>query len=303
MSDPTQLTEIADPDSDSDADDGGRSAPKKWGIGFWIAVAWLTLVVALAALAPYLPFVDSPSEFPDLATPSLEGPTADHWFGVNQNGDDLFSQVVNGARTSLIIGLSVMTLGFLIGGSLGLVAGFFRGKVDRVISAVVDILLAFPALVLALALIGILSGGDATLPVVILALSLLSVAPLARITRAATLSFAEREFVTAARTLGAKNGRIILREILPNVIPPMAAFALTVIALVIVAEGALAFLGLSVSSPAPTWGKLISEGRAEIEDHGHWALFPSGVMFLTILALNYMGDVLQSRGTVREGAL
>ncbi|MDE0802420.1 MAG: ABC transporter permease [Acidimicrobiales bacterium] len=303
MSDPTQLTEIADSDAESGADDNERSAPKKWGIGFWIAVAWLTLVVALSALAPYLPFVDSPSEFPDLAAPSLEGPTADHWFGVNQNGDDLFSQVVNGARTSLIIGLSVMTLGFLIGGSLGLIAGFFRGKVDRVISAVVDILLAFPALVLALALIGILSGGDATLPVVILALSLLSVAPLARITRAATLSFAEREFVTAARTLGAKNGRIILREILPNVIPPMAAFALTVIALVIVAEGALAFLGLSVSSPAPTWGKLISEGRAEIEDHGHWALFPSGVMFLTILALNYMGDVLQSRGTVREGAL
>lgn len=285
------------------APDTDRSAPKKWGVGFWLAIAWLLLVIGLAVLGPVLPFVDSPTAFPDLSTPSLEGPSTNHWFGVNQNGDDLFSQVVNGARTSLIIGLSVMVLGFLIGGTLGLVAGFFRGKTDRVISGVIDILLAFPALVLALALIGIVSGGNATLPVVIFALSLLSVAPLARITRAATLSFAEREFVTASRTLGAKNGRIMLREILPNVIPPMAAFALTVIALVIVAEGALAFLGLSVSSPAPTWGKLISEGRAELENHGHWALFPSAVMFLTILALNYMGDVLQSRATVREGAL
>lgn len=303
MSDPTQLTKISEAGPESSVQEKDRAPAKKWGIGFWLAIAWLAVVIALAVLAPVLPFVDSPTDFPDLSTPSLDGPSADHWFGVNQNGDDLFSQVVNGARTSLIIGLSVMVLGFLVGGSLGLVAGFFRGKIDRVISAVIDILLAFPALVLALALIGIISGGDATLPVVILALSLLSVAPLARITRAATLSFAEREFVTAARTLGAKNGRIMLREILPNVVPPMAAFALTVIALVIVAEGALAFLGLSVSSPAPTWGKLISEGRAEIEDHGHWALFPSAVMFLTILALNYMGDALQARATVREGAL
>ncbi|HEY1118465.1 MAG TPA: ABC transporter permease, partial [Acidimicrobiales bacterium] len=170
-------------------------------------------------------------------------------------------------------------------------------------SAILDVFLAFPALVLALALIGIVTGGDANLPVVVLALSLLSVAPLARITRGATLAVAEREYVLAARTLGATRLRIILKEILPNVVPPMAAFALTVIAVVIVAEGALAFLGLSVSSPAPTWGKLISEGRAEIEGHGHWALFPAGTMFLTILSLNYIGDVLQSRFTVREGAL
>lgn len=284
-------------------DDSALPKAKKWGVGFWLSGVWLILVFGLAILAPYLPFVDAPGTFPDFSTPSLEGPSADHWFGVNKNGDDLFSQVVNGARTSLIIGFSVVFFGFVVGGFFGLIAGFFRGAVDRVISAVVDIFLAFPALVLALALIGIVSGGNANLPIVILALSLLSVAPLARITRGATLGVAEREFVLAAQTLGAKRGRIILREVLPNVIPPMAAFALTVIAIVIVAEGALAFLGLSVSSPAPTWGKLIAEGRTEIENHGHWAFFPAGVMFLTILSLNYIGDVLQSRFTVREGAL
>ena len=313
MPDTTEPEEVDLPHADASAlaatlpaappADTGHIAKKKWGFGFWLAVVWLVLVFGVSALAPYLPFVDEPGSFPDFSVDSLAGPSADHWFGVNRNGDDLFSQVANGGRTSLIIGFSVVFFGFVFGGAIGIIAGFFRGKVDRAISAVIDIFLAFPALVLALALIGIVSGGDANLPVVILALSLLSIAPLARITRGATLSVAEREFVTAARTLGARRTRIMVKEVLPNVIPPMAAFALTVIALVIVAEGALAFLGLSVSSPAPTWGKLISEGRAELEDHAHWALFPAGVMFLTILSLNYIGDVLQSRFTVREGAL
>jgi len=285
------------------AGDTGGHVGKRWGVGFWLSALWLVLVCGLSALAPYLPFIDEPGAFPDFSVDTLAGPSAAHPFGVNKNGDDLFSQVVNGGRTSLFIGLSVVISGFIVGGTIGLIAGFFRGRIDRVISAVLDVFLAFPALVLALALIGIVTDGNANLPVVILALSLLSVAPLARITRGATLSVAEREYVLAAHTLGAKRSRIIVKEILPNVIPPMAAFALTVIAVVIVAEGALAFLGLSVSSPAPTWGKLISEGRAELEDHGHWALFPAGTMFLTILSLNYIGDVLQSRFTVREGAL
>lgn len=284
-------------------EDDGRSAGRRAGVGFWLSVVWVVLLIGLAVTAPWLPFVDEPGAFPDFSVEPLAGPSADHWFGVNKNGDDLFSQVVNGARTSLFIGFTVVLAGFAVGGAVGLVAGFFRGKVDRVISAVIDVFLAFPALVLALALIGIITEGDANLPVVILALSLLSVAPLARITRGATLSVAEREFVTAAETLGATRRRIIVREVLPNVVPPMAAFALTVIAVVIVAEGALAFLGLSVSSPAPTWGKLIAEGRAELEGSPHWALFPAGVMFVTILALNYIGDVLQSKFTVREGVL
>lgn len=284
-------------------DDTGGHVKKRWGVGFWLSAVWLLAIVVLSVGAPYLPFVDEPGAFPDFSVDSLAGPSADHWFGVNQNGDDLFSQVVNGGRTSLLIGGSVVFFGFVVGGAIGIAAGFYGGRTDRIISAILDVFLAFPALVLALALIGIVTDGAANLPVVILALSLLSVAPLARITRGATLAVAEREYVLAARTLGARQPRIIAKEILPNVVPPMAAFALTVIAVVIVAEGALAFLGLSVSSPAPTWGKLIAEGRAEIENHGHWALFPAGTMFLTILSLNYIGDVLQSRFTVREGAL
>ncbi len=289
------------------APDDGVSKKRRLGVGFWLSTVWLVVVFGLCLAAPLLPFVDEPGAFPDFSVEPAAGPSADHWFGVNNNGDDLFSQVVNGGRTSLYIAFTVVILGFIAGGIVGMVAGYFRGRVDRVISAAIDILLAFPALVLALAMIAIFASDGSTvrpnLPVVIGSLSILSVAPLARITRGITLSFAEREFVTAARTLGAKNSRIIRREILPNVIPPMAVFSLTVIAVVIVAEGALAFLGLSVGAPSATWGKLINVGRPQLQESGHITFFPAGVMFLTILALNYIGDVLQSKFTVREGAL
>lgn len=287
--------------------DDGRSKKRRLGIGFWLSSVWLLITFGLTMLAPYLPFVDDPGAFPDFTVDPAAGPSGSHWFGVNKNGDDLFSQVVNGGRVSLFIAFAVVVLGFVSGGLVGMIAGFFRGRIDRVISAVIDVLLAFPALVLALAMIAIFASEGSTvrpnMPVVIGSLSILSVAPLARITRGITLAFSEREFVTAARTLGASNARILRREILPNVIPPMAVFSLTVIAVVIVAEGALAFLGLSVGAPSPTWGKLINVGRPELETSPHITFFPAGVMFLTILALNYIGDVLQSKFTVREGAL
>jgi peptide/nickel transport system permease protein len=287
--------------------DDGRSKKKRLGIGFWLSTVWLAIVLFLTMLAPWLPFVEDPGAFPDFSVDPAAGPSGKHWFGVNNNGDDIFSQVVNGGRTSLFIAFAVVILGFVSGGLVGMVAGFFRGRVDRVISAIVDIMLAFPALVLALAMIAVFASDGSTvrpnMPVVIAALSILSVAPLARITRGITLAFSEREFVTAARTLGASNVRILRKEILPNVIPPMAVFSLTVIAVVIVAEGALAFLGLSVGAPNQTWGKLINDGRPRLETAPHIAFFPAAVMFLTILALNYIGDVLQSKFTVREGAL
>ena len=304
MSDVAQ-TELAIEEAPA-SDDADLPKKKGWGIGFWLAVVWSILIAFFSITAPFLPFVDEPGTF-SIANPSKAGPSGEFFFGTNENGDDIFSQVVHGGRTSLIIAVSVVLIGLVSGGVVGMVAGYFRGRTDRIISAVVDTLLAFPALVLALAMISIFASDGSTvrpnLPVVIGSLSILSVAPLARITRGITLSFAEREFVTAARTLGAKNGRIIRREILPNVIPPMAVFSLTVIAVVIVAEGALAFLGLSVSAPAPTWGKLILAGRDDLDSSPHITFFPAGVMFLTIMSLNYIGDVLQGRFTVREGAL
>lgn len=275
-----------------------RRARTKFGLGFWLAAGWLTLVVAMAVLAPVLPFVGDPNE--PHGDAFRKGPSADYWFGGDTIGRDIFSRIVYGGRVSLLIGVSTIVLGLLIGGSLGLIAGYFRGRVETVITSVADIMLAFPPLILALALVAFLGR---SLQNIILALVILSIPSLVRITRASTLTFAEREFVLAARTLGASHWRIITKEVLPNVIPPMASFALLAIAIVIVAEGALSFLGLSVESPTPTWGNMINEGRSVLEEAPHIALVPSTVMFLTLVSFNYVGDRLRSLFNVKESAL
>ena len=274
---------------------------KKLGFGFWLAVGWLGLLISLAILAPVLPFVDDPnvSQADALEAP----PSSEHWFGGDDIGRDVFARVIWGARVSLFIGVAAVAFGFVIGGTLGLTAGFFQGRYERVVIGAMDIMLAFPALVLALALVTFLSEPgtqNATLGTVTLVLTILAVPALARITRAATLTFAQREFVTASRALGARNSRIISREILPNVMPPMAAFALIAIAIVIVAEGALSFLGLSVASPTATWGNLIEQGRNSLDDTPWISLFPCGVMFLTLLSFNYVGDQLRRYFDVKE---
>lgn len=274
---------------------------KKLGIGFWLCVGWLVLLISLAILAPYLPFIDDPNV---TSAEALDAePGGEHWFGGDDIGRDVFSRVIWGARVSLFIGVAAIAFGFVIGGTLGLTAGYYGGRYERVVIGAMDIMLAFPALVLALALVTFLSPPgtqNASLGTVTLVLTILAVPALARITRAATLSFAQREFVTAARALGARNGRIIAREILPNVVPPMAAFALIAIAIVIVAEGALSFLGLSVASPTATWGNLIEQGRQSLDDTPWISLFPCGVMFLTLLSFNYVGDQLRRYFDVKE---
>jgi peptide/nickel transport system permease protein len=274
---------------------------KKLGFGFWLAVGWLGLLITLAILAPVLPFIDDPNV--SQADALEASPSAEHWFGGDDIGRDVFARVIWGARVSLFIGVAAVTFGFIIGGTLGLTAGFFQGRYERIVIGAMDIMLAFPALVLALALVTFLSEPgtqNATLGTVTLVLTILAVPALARITRAATLTFAQREFVTASRALGARNSRIIAREILPNVLPPMAAFALIAIAIVIVAEGALSFLGLSVASPTATWGNLIEQGRNSLDDTPWISLFPCGVMFLTLLSFNYVGDQLRRYFDVKE---
>lgn len=276
-------------------------AKRRLGPAFWVAVGWLVVVVGLAALAPWLPFIDDPGELDPSAL--REGPTAAHWFGGDDGGRDVFARVVWGGRVSLFIGVLSVAAGMAVGGFIGLTAGYFRGRYERIVMSSMDVMLAFPALVLALALVTFLStpgsqGGS--IFTVTLALSVLAVPALARITRAATLTFAQREFVTAARALGATHRRIILREILPNVVPPMASFSLLAIAIVIVAEGALSFLGLSVQAPQPTWGNLIAQGRPQLDIAPHIALFPCGVMFVTLLSLNLVGDRLREFFDVKE---
>jgi peptide/nickel transport system permease protein len=272
-------------------------APKRLGLMFWLSVGWLALVVLLAVLADVLPFHDPTS--PGVG-PAREGPFGETVLGTDALGRDMLARTVHGARVSLIVGFSSIAAGLLIGGTIGLLAGYFRGRFETIAMGAVDVLLAFPALVLGLALVSFLGPSLAT---VTLAIAVLSIAPIARIIRANTLTFAQREFVLAARTLGAKNRRIIVSEILPNVLPAALSFALVAVAVAIVSEGALAFLGLSVPAPRPTWGSMINEGRTILEDAPHVSFVPSGVMFLTVLALNFAGDSLRARFDVREGRL
>jgi peptide/nickel transport system permease protein len=166
-----------------------------------------------------------------------------------------------------------------------------------VISIAMDVVLAFPALVLAIAII---TFRGRTAPNVVAVLAILSVPALARLVRANTMVFSQREFVLAARSLGARNRRVIFREVLPNVVPVMLTFALTGLAILIVAEAGLAFVGASVRPPTPTWGGMIADGRDKLEDAWWISIFPSIVLFLTVLAVNLIGDVMSARFNVKE---
>ncbi len=271
---------------------------KSLGIGFWISVAWLVLIVVISLLAPVLPLADP--EKIGLGS-KFQSPGGEGWFGFDSNGRDVFSRVIWGSRVSLTVGFIAVVAGLLIGGPLGMMAGYFRGWVDRVVSFAFLILLSFPALILALLIVN--SVETRSLRVVALTLGVLAIAPVGRLARANTIVFAEREFVQAARVVGAKNTRILTRELLPNVLIPMGALALLGVAILIVAEGGLAFLGLSVEEGA-TWGKMILEGSSPgaLKDGPHVAMFPIGIMFLTVLALNYAGDKVREFFDVRETA-
>ena len=268
---------------------------RRLGPGFWIPIGWITLMVAAAVLAPILPIAD-PEETG--VGGRLDPPSWDSWFGTDTNGRDMFARTIWGARVSLVVGFVALVVGFVIGGTIGVIAGFFRGLVDRLSMSVVFVLLSFPGLALALMIIGLLGQ---SLGVVSIVLSLAVIAPVARLARATTLSFAERDFVSAARVLGATDRRIMAREILPNVLIPLSALSLLGLGLTIVGEGGLAYLGLSVENGF-SWGKMIQLGAApRTLRTGPWVAFtPIGAMFLTVLSLNFAGDRLRDYFDVRE---
>jgi len=271
---------------------------RRLGPLFWIAVGWLVLISLLALLAPWLPIKDPDAYYLVRGERPPYAPSATHWFGTDQDARDMFARTIFGARVSLVIGFVAIAFGMLVGGTTGVVAGYLRGRTDRIVSFVFLVFLSFPSLVLAILITALLDRGLVTIA---LTLGVLAVAPVGRLARATTLSFAEREFVTAARAIGAGDRRIIIRELLPNVVIPMGALALLGMAVAIVAEGGLAFLGLSVEK-GPTWGKLIliGAGSRELEKSPWIAFGPIIILFITVLSLNYAGDRVRSYFDVRE---
>ncbi|TML58497.1 MAG: ABC transporter permease [Actinobacteria bacterium] len=280
--------------------EAGTKTRRHLGLGFWVPALWILLVVLVAVFAPVLPLKSAiKSDLNHIATSPGRG---GHVLGTDEIGRDILARLVWGSRVSLIVGTVAVAVGLLVGGTVGLVAGYYRGRVEWLLMFLVDTMLAFPALVLVIALVAFLGQN---LRNVTLAVAIVAIPAFARVTRGATLSFAQREFVTAARGMGATNRRIIFSEILPNVILPVAAFALVVVAVAIVAEGGLAFLGLSVPQPRPSWGEMISGGRDKLAGGTavHVSLIPATVMFVTVLAFNLVGDRLRGFLDVREAAI
>ena len=283
------------PETDGESDDA--PVRRRLGVGFWLSMLWLVVMAFVALFAPLLPIAD-PTEVGFGG--ARESPSFDAWFGTDALGRDVFSRTMHGARISLAVGGFAIVFGMVVGGALGILAGYFRGRLDQAVGFVFFVLLSFPALVLAILITATL---ERSLLVVSLTIGILAVAPVGLLSRASTLVYAEREFVAAARVLGAKHGRIIVRELLPNVVIPMGALTLLGMALAVVAEGSLAFLGLSVAGDdAISWGKMIVDGAGirDLQNSTHVAMLPVVVMFVTVLALNFAGDRIRQYYDVKE---
>ena len=270
---------------------------RRLGTLFWMAVGWIVLVFALAIFAPVLP-LSSPTDMDML---DRRAPfSALHWLGTDGLGRDELARLIYGARISLLVGLCAPAIGLTVGGALGMLAGYFRGRFESLSVGSMDVLLAFPPLVLALAVTAFLGQSVFNLTCI---LGILGIPTFMRVARAATLTLARREFVIAAQALGATHARILLRELLPNVALPSLAFFLLGVAVFIVVEGSLSFLGFGVPPPISSWGSMIGEGRESLDVAPRLAFLPAIAMFLTVLSFNIVGDTIRAITDPRQGSL
>jgi len=278
------------------------------------ALGFIVFLVAVAVLAPLIrkifgappPNLQDSGTLDDFGTPS--GPSGSHIFGVDDVGRDVFSRVLYGARVSLEVALIATAIAVVLGVVAGMVAGFYRGWVDTLISRLIDVLLAFPILLLGLGLAsacslkgcvyGLINPG---IGVVIFVIAFSSWTYMARIIRGQVLSLREKEFVEAARSLGASNMRIIFREILPNLVAPIIVYTTLIIPTNILFEAALSFLGVGVKAPNPSWGQMIADAVSIFDTAWWYMLFPGLALLFTVLAFNLVGDGLQDALNPKSG--
>jgi ABC-type dipeptide/oligopeptide/nickel transport system permease subunit len=259
-------------------------ARDKWAIG----AAFLLLFWLGVALLPQFWFAlrDIPMEL----SARLQAPSSEYWLGVDGNGNSVALLIVNGARTSLMVSLFTVGMSLLVGIPMGAAAGFFGGKVDLFISRFIDILLAFPPLILPIAITAFFGGG---LLNVVIALSVTGWVSYARLVRGQFLAIKEREFVTAARSLGAGNLRLMFSHIFPNTLSPLAVQATFALAGVIISEAGLSFLGLGVSQSHVSWGGLLNDARGFLTEAPFLAFFPALALFSVVASLNFLGEALR----------
>jgi peptide/nickel transport system permease protein len=258
-------------------------------IGVLIGVVWIVVVGLAAIFADLLPVPD-PNAISRVfsATPWTDG----HLLGTDSIGRDVLSRLIFGARVSLAVAVGATSISMLLGVVLGMLAGYFGGRIDRAISLLVNFTLAFPPLIFLIAIVTVLEPGLLTL---VVSLALIGIPNFARVARANTLAFADREFVTAAKALGATPFRILTRELLANVMLPIMSLALVVMATLVIAEGSLSFLGVGVPPPTPSWGGMLAAGRESLSQHPHLVLIPAVFFFVTVFSFNRIGDWARAR--------
>jgi peptide/nickel transport system permease protein len=293
------VTTRATPFERSQAETSRRSSRWRWLHYLWrhkpafLSLIILTLFVLAALLGPMIAPYDPNAQRYEF----LDAPSVDHLLGTDDLGRDLLSRLIVGARISLFVGVVTVGLSLVIGVLLGLLAGYYGGWIDNVIMRYIDLQWAFPNFIIAVYLVAVFGTG---LSNVIVAITLAFLDDFARIVRGMVLSLREQEFVLSARSLGASDGRILLRHILPNALAPVIVQATVSVSYAILAEAGLSFLGLGVKPTTPTWGLILSDSRTFIS-RGWWlAVFPGLAITLTVLSINFLGDALRDIFDVKE---
>lgn len=255
-----------------------------------LAVTGLVILVVLVLVALLAPLI-APYAINEVDVPNrLSGPSIEHWFGTDELGRDVFSRVVIASRVSLQVGFIAVSIALALGVPVGLVSGYYGGRVDSILMRLMDILFSIPAIVLAIAIVAALGSSIVN---AMIALGIVYTPIFARITRGSVLSLRDAVFVRAARSVGATDGRILRTHILPNVIAPIIVQTSLSLAFAILAEAALSFLGLGVRPPAPAWGRMLSDAQGFLQQAPWMAIFPGLAIFVTVFAFNAFGDGLR----------
>lgn len=257
-----------------------------------MAMLGLSIIVILVLLAV---FADVIADYDEVAIKmntsiKLQGPSRDHILGTDELGRDIFARMIHGARVSLQVGIIAVGIAIVIGGTLGAIAGFYGGKLDNIIMRIMDIFLAIPSILLAITIVSALGSSMMNL---MIAVGISSIPSYARIVRASVLSIKDQEFIEAARAIGAKDSRIILKHILPNSLAPVIVQGTLGVAGAILSTAGLSFIGLGIDKPAPEWGAMLSGGRSYLRNAWHVTTFPGIAIMITILSLNLLGDGLR----------
>ncbi|GAE28260.1 dipeptide transport system permease protein DppC [Halalkalibacter wakoensis JCM 9140] len=252
-------------------------------VGGLLIIFFILLAIIGPFFTPYEPNVQNHVN-------KLAGPSGEHWFGTDHHGRDIFSRIIHGMSITLYVGFFSVFIGAVFGIFLGIVSGYYGGKIDTVIMRIMDIFLAFPGILLALAIVSVLGG---SLTNVIIAVGIFSIPVFARIVRGSTLAVRKLEYIDAMRALGASDSRIIFKHILPNVTSPLIVQATLSIATSILTASGLSFLGMGAQPPTPEWGAMLSGGRNYMWDAPHVAFFPGIAIVIVVLAFNIFGDGLR----------